>query len=288
MSFDVKASYPSTTPANYGLHVQSNEDRLIIPFVSNQFKLSHFPEEKIGRRISKAKLEGLLAEIARQIQQKKEKSREKWRLFVALLVLIILTVITFIVMVLAYGGGETELPSVEAGKKSVASVIVILVMIMGVGWIYSGAKESREHSRITFLLDDMNKRRGLKKHNLFLKFGDHMKWLEFYFDYRKYKMMEQKKLDEANSLISGNINKGKNASPRKSKRVSSISHRKKEVEDLAVEDFPKKFDPLNESTTANPGAFLHPSTYGKLPDSSFDSSMASSNEIKRVRKSKFE
>ena len=183
----------------------SNEDTLIIPFVINHFELTSFPEEKIEKRLTKEKLQKLLSELDRQVEHRKEQSRKKWRFFVMLIMLIMMTTITFIVLILTYGGQQTTINSVEAGKTAVASVFVILILLGGIGWLYTGAKGASENSKLVLLLEDINKRRGIKKNNLFLKFGHQLKWIELHYDYRRYKRAEQKKQEEIESMISGNI-----------------------------------------------------------------------------------
>lgn len=260
----------------HGVPVQSNEDRLIIPYVMNKFELPFFPEEKIGKRMTKEKLQKLLSELDHQIDQKNAESRRKWRFFVFLMVLIIITVITFIVLVLSYGGAQTELPAVETGKKSIASFFVILTIISGIGWLYTGARGAREQARLSGLLDDINKRRGVKKNNLFIKFGHHMKWLELHYDYRKYKMDEEKRIKDMEDMISGNIKK-KSKDRKKSKIGSdSPSSAKRKFEFDADEPSPPKGDGLNDSSALDLVPIKRKVVYGKLNESGLDTSLNAS------------
>lgn len=206
MSLDVKIDQSKVIHRKIpGLRVQSNVERLIIPFIKAQYMLTEYPEEILGKNLPKEKLMKILSELTQLVNRKKEKERKRWRIFVFFFVTIVVMLVTLVTLVLSYGGQETSIPSVETGKKVVASVFIFSTLLIGSAWIYTGAKGAAENAGIAKRLEEINRIRGVKKYNYMLKFGDHMRWLELHYDFGRYKREEQKRLEEIEKILGADI-----------------------------------------------------------------------------------
>ena len=216
---------------------KSDNKRLIIPFVLDHFELTDYSQELLGKRLPKDKLTKMLDELDRLIEQKRIQARKNWKIFVSVIVLLIAIVVTFMIVVLAYGGGTSNEYSVESGKKAVASVFMLMLLVAGIGWMIVGAKRARGNLHVLQCLDDINRRRGVKIYNLMFKFGDHMEWLELYYDFQSYKKQEDKIKSVKDQL----------AGKRPSKRNISYSLNEDDIQKAQKKEDPQAVDDIDLS-----------------------------------------
>ena len=190
---------------------KSDEKRLIIPFIEDRFVIEDYNEEQLGKRLPQEKLERMLKELDALIEENRIQTRKKWKIFVVLVVFLLAILVSFVVIVLAYGGKETDHGGIEGGKKGIAAVFIVMSLIIGYGWLTVGAQRARDLRRIFQALEEINRRRGVKKYNLVFKFGDNMQWLELYYDFKSFKVEEEKKKRENDFLLHGKITKKRQA-----------------------------------------------------------------------------